>query len=66
MPSSRELIAKLKRAGWIEVRQRGSHVQLRSPDGARRTTVPHPKKDLKRGLVAAIERQTGIRFDEGD
>lgn len=60
MPSSREIISKLEAAGWVQVRQRGSHVRMTSPDGKRHTTVPHPKKDIKPGTLASIERQTGV------
>lgn len=63
MASSREVIAALKRAGWTEVRQKGSHVRLTSPDGKRHTTVPHPKKDLKTGTLKAIEEQSGVKFE---
>jgi predicted RNA binding protein YcfA (HicA-like mRNA interferase family) len=61
--TSREVIAKLEQAGWRTVRQKGSHVRLTSQDSARHTTVPHPRKDLKRGTLASIEKQTGMSFD---
>jgi len=35
----REIIKALKQIGFVPVRQKGSHVFLRHPDG-RRTTVP--------------------------
>jgi predicted RNA binding protein YcfA (HicA-like mRNA interferase family) len=60
MSSSREVIAKLEAAGWSKVRTRGSHVRMTSPDGKRHATVPHPKKDLKRGTLKAIEKDTGV------
>ena len=34
----REVVARLERLGFAEVRQRGSHKQFRHPDG-RQTTV---------------------------
>jgi len=37
--SGREIIKALKQIGFVPVRQKGSHVFLRHPDG-RRTTVP--------------------------
>jgi predicted RNA binding protein YcfA (HicA-like mRNA interferase family) len=51
---STDLIRKLKKAGWVEVRVRGSHHIVRHPDHAHPVTVPPPKKDLGKGLVAAI------------
>ncbi|HEX6386631.1 MAG TPA: type II toxin-antitoxin system HicA family toxin [Anaerolineae bacterium] len=35
--SSRELIAALEKAGFESVRQKGSHLRLRHPDGRRST-----------------------------
>ena len=44
----------LRRLGFARVRQRGSHVLYRHPDG-RTTTVPHHKgRDLAVPLVRAI------------
>jgi predicted RNA binding protein YcfA (HicA-like mRNA interferase family) len=44
----------LKRLGFARVRQRGSHVFYRHPDG-RTTTVPHHKgRDLSVPLIRAI------------
>lgn len=60
--TSREVIAALEKAGWRIVRQKGSHVRMTGPDGARHTTIPHPNKDLKRGTLASIEKQTGLGF----
>lgn len=42
----REVVARLERRGFLEVRQRGSHKQFRHPD-ERQTTVPfHAGRDL--------------------
>ncbi|WP_033337056.1 type II toxin-antitoxin system HicA family toxin [Thioalkalivibrio thiocyanodenitrificans] len=59
--NSRELIRELREAGWRQVRVRGSHHQFSHPDhpGAI-LTVPHPKKDLGKGLVKAIRKQAGL------
>jgi len=57
----------LLRAGFIVVRQRGSHVFYRHPDG-RTTTVPHhPGRDLARPLTREILCEAEItpeRFSE--
>lgn len=63
MPSSREVIAKLEAAGWRQVRQKGSHVRMTSPDGKAHTTIPHPRKGLKRGTLKAIEKDTGVALE---
>lgn len=60
--TSRDVIAALKRDGWFEVNQEGSHKQFRHPDKAGRVTVPHPVNDLTIGTIKSIERQSGLRF----
>lgn len=47
----------LLRLGFVRVRQKGSHVFYRHPDG-RTTTVPdHPGRDLARPLIREILRE---------
>ncbi len=60
----REVIRRLERLGFVEVRQRGSHKQFRHPDG-RVTTVPvHPGRDLSPTLLRQICRDIRITFDD--
>lgn len=58
--NSADLIRELKKAGWQEVRVRGSHHVFQHPTRPGIVVVPHPKKDLGKGLVAAIRKQAGI------
>ncbi len=58
--SSTELIRALRRAGWQLSRVKGSHHVFVHPDQPGIIVVPHPKKDLGLGLVAAIRHQAGI------
>lgn len=58
MPS-RKLIRQLEAAGWVLDRVRGSH-HVFTKTGRSPVIVPHPRKDLGKGLVAAIRRQAGI------
>ncbi len=60
--NSREVIRIIKKDGWYQVRQKGSHVHFQHPHKPGTATVPHPKKDLSRGTVKAIEAQTGCRI----
>lgn len=47
----------LRRLGFQPIRQKGSHVFYRHPDG-RATTLPHhPGRDLARPLVREILRE---------
>ena len=60
----REVIARLERIGFIEVRQRGSHKQFRHADG-RATTVPmHAGRDISPILLRQICRDIGISPEE--
>ena len=56
--SGREVVRRLRKLGWEVVGQRGSHVKMRK--GKRGTIVPvHGNKSLQRGLLRAIQKQTG-------
>jgi predicted RNA binding protein YcfA (HicA-like mRNA interferase family) len=57
---SADIIRDLKAAGWVLDRVRGSHHVFTHPDRGGHVTVPHPKKDLGKGLVAAIRKQANI------
>jgi predicted RNA binding protein YcfA (HicA-like mRNA interferase family) len=54
--NSAELVSILEAAGFELVSVRGSHHKYRHPDG-RMTIVPHPKKDLGKGLIHKILRK---------
>ena len=55
-----DLIRELTTAGWVLDRVRGSHHVFRHPERPGIVVVPHPKKDLGAGLVAAIRKQAGL------
>jgi predicted RNA binding protein YcfA (HicA-like mRNA interferase family) len=57
---SGEIIKKLEKDGWVEVRQSGSHKQFRHPTKPGTVTVPHPKKEMAIGTIKSIERQSGV------
>jgi predicted RNA binding protein YcfA (HicA-like mRNA interferase family) len=55
-----EVAAILRRLGFEEVRQRGSHKQFRHPDG-RGTTVPfHSGRDISPTLVRKIAQDISV------
>jgi predicted RNA binding protein YcfA (HicA-like mRNA interferase family) len=62
--TSDELLTVLRRAGWEQIRQRGSHVVLHRPGGGRPLVVPSHGKALKTGTLAAILREAGIDAEE--
>jgi predicted RNA binding protein YcfA (HicA-like mRNA interferase family) len=60
----REVISILETLGFAEVRQRGSHKQLRHLDG-RGTTVPmHPGRDISPILLRRIAKDIGLTVEE--
>jgi predicted RNA binding protein YcfA (HicA-like mRNA interferase family) len=64
--SGKEVCAILERHGFAEVRRRGSHivVQRVSDDGST-TTVPVPDhKQVKKGTLRSIIRQSGVPRSE--
>jgi predicted RNA binding protein YcfA (HicA-like mRNA interferase family) len=61
---SREVVAILRRLGFVEVRQRGSHKQYRHPDG-RCTTVPcHRGRDISPILLRQIARDIELTVED--
>jgi len=57
---SAELIKELEQGGWRLQRIKGSHHQFVHAVHRHTITVPHPKKDLGRGLVHAIRKSAGL------
>ncbi len=64
MLTARVLIAALLRAGFIIVRQKGSHVFLKNLVTKRVTSVPLHAGDLPKGLVGAIIKQAGFTLKQ--
>jgi len=61
---AREIVARLERLGFSEVRQRGSHKQFRHADG-RATTVPmHIGRDISPILLRQICRDIGMAAED--
>jgi predicted RNA binding protein YcfA (HicA-like mRNA interferase family) len=59
--NGKEVIARLKAAGWTLDRVHGSHHILTK--AGRAVPVPmHGARDLGAGMLAAIQRQTGVKL----
>jgi predicted RNA binding protein YcfA (HicA-like mRNA interferase family) len=59
-----EVVARLLRLGFNEVRQRGSHKQFRHADG-RGTTVPfHKGRDISPVMLRKIARDIGMTAED--
>jgi len=63
--SGKELIAALKKAGFIEVRQKGSHISLQkvTSEITYKTVVPL-HRELAKGTLLDILHQTGLSRDD--
>jgi len=63
--SANEVIKILQKMSFEKVRQEGSHVFMRHPDG-RTTVIPnHPGEDVDRGLLNKIlKKDLGIEREE--
>jgi predicted RNA binding protein YcfA (HicA-like mRNA interferase family) len=60
--SSREVIALLRRDGWVHAAHAGSHVQFKHPVKLGRVTVPHPRRDIPVGTLRSIFRQAALAW----
>ena len=56
-----EVIAKLKEDGWMLDRVHGSH-HIMVKNGKAVPVPVHGKRDLGDGLLAAIQRQSGVKL----
>jgi predicted RNA binding protein YcfA (HicA-like mRNA interferase family) len=57
----KQVIAKLKAAGWILDRVQGSH-HIMVKAGVAVPVPVHGKQDISAGLLAAIARQSGVKL----
>lgn len=62
--SSREIIRILRRAGWMPVRQKGSHLQLAHPGKPGLVTVPHPRREIGSKTLRTILKQAGLAISD--
>lgn len=59
--SGKKIVKLLKGKGWEIVSQSGSHVKLGK--GGKITIVPvHGNKDIPRGTIKSIEKQSGEKI----
>ena len=54
-----QLVAALSRAGFVRIRQSGSHVFLRNPDG-RSVVVPMHAREVPTGTLRAVLRTAKV------
>ena len=59
--TSKDLLKVLRKDGWIEVGQRGSHLSLKHPMKKGKVTIPIHSGDLPPGTLNSILKQAGLK-----
>lgn len=59
-----KVITILQKKGFILERTKGSHQIFRNPETKRMVVIPFHKKDLPKGTLLEILRQSGISKEE--
>jgi predicted RNA binding protein YcfA (HicA-like mRNA interferase family) len=63
--SGREVCSILARHGFVEKRQKGSHVVMQKQEDGSTTTVPVPlHSELRVGTLLSVIRQSGVARSE--
>lgn len=62
--SGREVVKALARVGYEQDRQRGSHIILRRETYPHRRVVVPDHKEVAKGTLRSIIRETGLTVDE--
>jgi predicted RNA binding protein YcfA (HicA-like mRNA interferase family) len=62
--SGREAVKALRKIGYEQDRQRGSHIIVRQPVPPHRRIVVPDHDEVARGTLRAIIRQVGLTVDE--
>jgi predicted RNA binding protein YcfA (HicA-like mRNA interferase family) len=52
--TSKEILKELRKDGWMEIGQRGSHLSLKHPIKPGKVTLPMHSGDLPRGTLNSI------------
>ncbi|MDR1977676.1 MAG: type II toxin-antitoxin system HicA family toxin [Synergistaceae bacterium] len=61
IPSSEEIIRKLKADGWLLDRITGSRHHFKHPDKPGIVTIAHPKKDIPPDTLGNVKRQSELK-----
>ena len=60
----RELIKRFEKAGYVIDRKKGSHVILYNSIHGKRLTIPLHVKDVPKGTLLSIIKQSGLTREE--
>ena len=59
--TSKEMIRLLRKNGFEEVSQNGSHIKMRNEETRKTVIIPYHSKELKKGMEQAILKQAGLK-----
>lgn len=59
--TTKEMIKHLKKNGFKEVSQNGSHIKMKNVRTGKQVIVPYHSKTLKKGLEQAILKEAGLK-----
>ena len=59
-----KVVKALKRAGFVEARQTGSHLILWHPQTNRIVSIPIHPRTLKKGLLSGIVKEANLTLEE--
>ncbi len=57
----REILKILRKDGWYETTQEGSHISLKHPSKPGKVTVPNHSGDLRPCTLNSIYKQAGLK-----
>lgn len=62
---SSELLRMMKKDGWYEVRQKGSHIIMKHPAKPNLVSVPfYASKEVRKGMLQAILKRANIQTNK--
>lgn len=59
---AKEVERLIKKDGWYEVRQRGSHRVFQHPTKKGNVILPMHTKDLGTGILIQLEKDSGVKI----
>ncbi len=59
--TAKELLKELRKDGWVEIAQKGSHLNLKHPVKQGKVTIPIHSGDLPPGTLNNILKQAGLK-----
>ena len=59
-----KIIKSLEKVGFQQIRQKGSHLFMRHPDGRTTIITIHPSEDIGKGMIRKIIKDIKITREE--